>query len=341
MKINYLRVSVTDCCNLNCIYCRPLSLANHVPRSKLLRFEEIRDFVALAVQWGIDKVRITGGEPLVRNNIVNLVEILSQIKGIRDLTMTTNGVRLEEFAQELKQAGLSRINVSLDSLDRERFTHITGYDKLLEVLRGIKAARKVGLDPVKINVVILKGVNEEEILKFVSFGLEQGLIIRFIEYMPIGGIGQNNRYLPNNFAKEIIERKWGGLEPLSSYNGSPAKYFKIRGTHSRLGFINSISRPFCSSCSRLRLTAKGELRPCLFTNFGVNLKKALGKKDKETKREEIKALFDLAVRNKVKRELSSLSNPQKKHQKAPSKFNSEIKERSAAFIEGNMFQIGG
>lgn len=341
MKINYLRVSVTDRCSLNCIYCRSLPLVSYIPHHELLRFEEIRDFVTLAVQWGIDKVRVTGGEPLARNNIVNLVRMLSEIKGIKDLAMTTNGVRLAEFAQELKQAGLSRINISLDSLERKNFTHITGYDKLLEVLRGIKAARKVGLDPVKINVVILKGVNEEEILKFVSFGLEQGLIIRFIEYMPIDGIGQNNWYLPNNFAKEIIERKWGSLKPITSYNGSPAKYFKIKGTHSRLGFINSISRPFCSSCSRLRLTAKGELRPCLFTNFGVNLKKALRKKAKETKREEIKALFDLAVRNKVKRELSSLSNPQKKHQKAPSKFNSEIKEESAAFIKGNMSQIGG
>ncbi len=339
MKINYLRVSVTDRCNLNCIYCRPLPLANHVPCSELLRFEEIRDFVALAVQWGIDKVRITGGEPLARNNIVNLVEMLSEIKGIKDLAMTTNGVRLAEFAQELKQAGLSRINVSLDSLDRENFTHITGNDKLLEVLRGIKAARKAGLDPVKINVVTLRGINEEEIFKFISFGLEQDLIIRFIEYMPIGGIGQNNQYLSNSFVKKIIERRWGSLKPISSYNGSPAKYFRIKGAHHPLGFISPISHPFCSSCSRLRLTAKGELRPCLFSNFKVDLKETLRK---ETKIEEIKTLFDLAVRNKLKRKSPFFQGLlQKSHQKASSRFNSEIKEESAAFIEGNMSQIGG
>ncbi len=298
MKANYLRLSVTDRCNLNCLYCRPPELVGQVRQEELLSFKEITTIVGLAVEWGIRKVRITGGEPLVRNNIIDLVKMLSPIKGIRDLPMTTNGVRLEEFAHLLKKAGLSRVNVSLDSLDRKKFARITGQDNLLRVLRGIRAAREANLESIKINMVILKGINDDEILDFVNFAREKDLIVRFIEYMPVNWPEQNGWYFSNTRVKEIIERRWGTLKPLNLFSDySPARYFKIEDTKVILGFISSISQPFCHRCNRLRLTATGKLIPCLFSNLEIDLRKSLKEKNRDY---EIKARFDLAMREKLK-----------------------------------------
>ncbi len=298
MKANYLRLSVTDRCNLNCLYCRPPELVGQVRQEELLSFKEITTIVDLAVEWGIRKVRITGGEPLVRNNIIDLVKTLSPIKGIRDLPMTTNGVRLEEFAHFLKQAGLSRVNVNLDSLDRKKFARITGQDNLLRVLRGIRAAREANLESIKINMVILKGINDDEILDFVNFAREKDLIVRFIEYMPVNWPEQNGWYFSNTRVKEIIERRWGTLKPLNLFSDySPARYFKIEDTKVILGFISSISQPFCHRCNRLRLTATGKLMPCLFSNLEIDLRKSLKEKNRDY---EIKTRFDLAMREKLK-----------------------------------------
>lgn len=298
MKANYLRVSVTDRCNLNCLYCRPSKRVRQLKQDELLNFEEISSIVGLAAEWGIRKVRITGGEPLVRNNIIDLVKMLSRIKGIRDLPLTTNGVRLAEFARPLKKAGLSRVNVSLDSLERGKFARITGRDSLLQVLRGIRAAREANLEPIKINVVILKGINEDEILDFVNFARGKSLILRFIEYMPTHGSEQNSWYFSNARVKEIIERRWGTLKPLPfSFNYLPARYFKIDHTKVVLGFISPISQPFCHLCTRLRLTAAGKLRPCLGLDLEIDLKKSLRGKNRDY---EIKASFDLAMNEKLK-----------------------------------------
>lgn len=299
MKANYLRLSVTDRCNLTCLYCRPSKSVTQLKQDELLSFEEISSIVGLAAEWGIRKVRITGGEPLVRNNITDLVKMVSRIKGIRDLPMTTNGVRLEEFARPLKKAGLSRVNVSLDSLDRKKFARITGQDNLDQVLRGIRAAREASLEPIKINVVILKGINEDEILDFVNFTRGKSLIVRFIEYMPINGPEQNSWYFSNASVKEIIERRWGTLKPLPFFSHySPARYFKIDHTKVVLGFISPISQPFCHACTRLRLTATGRLRPCLGSNLEIDLRKPLQGKNRDY---EIKASFDLAMNEKLKR----------------------------------------
>ncbi|TKJ47360.1 GTP 3',8-cyclase MoaA [Candidatus Aerophobetes bacterium Ae_b3a] len=297
MKANYLRLSVTDHCNLSCFYCRPFEAMRHLKREEFLSFEEISHLVRLAVDWGIRKVRITGGEPLLRNNIVELIEMLSGIEGIRDLPITTNGVKLEEFAPLLKKAGVSRVNVSLDSLNRKGFTRITGQDNLGQVLRGIKVAKKAGLEPIKINVVVLKGINEGEILDFINFALENNLIIRFIEYMPTNGLEQNDWYFSNFRVKEIIERKWGSLEPIPFFAGSVARYCKIDDTKAVLGFISPISQPFCHQCNRLRLTATGKLKPCLASNLEIDIRKPLGEK---AGKHEIKILFDLAMKEKLK-----------------------------------------
>ncbi len=298
IKANYLRLSLTDHCNLSCFYCRPSEAMRHLKREEFLSFEEISHIVSLAVGWGIRKVRITGGEPLLRNNIVELIRMLSHIERIKDLPITTNGVKLEEFAPLLKGAGVSRVNVSLDSLNQERFTRITGQNSLGQVLRGIKAAKKAKLKPIKINVVVLKGINEGEILDFIDFALENNLIIRFIEYMPTNGLEQNDWYFSNSRVKRIIERKWRTLEPLPFSAGSVARYYKIDATKVALGFISPMSQPFCNRCNRLRLTAVGKLKPCLASNVEIDIRKSLREKAKD---HEIKILFDLAMKEKLKK----------------------------------------
>jgi len=296
-KIDYLRLSVTDRCNLNCFYCRPKEKLIQLPPQEILSFEEIVKFLNLATHWGIKQVRVTGGEPLLRRNIVNLVKMLSSVGGIEEVTMTTNGLGLAHLALPLKEAGLSRINVSLDSLDRRRFLEITGCDNLREVLRGIAEAKRCGLDPIKVNMVLLRGVNEDEIFHFVSFALENCLLLRFIEHMPINGKGER-WYISSTEIRERIQEKWGPLEPVDSSPGTgPARYFRIKRNELILGFISPLSHPFCDSCSRLRLTANGKLRSCLLSGFEVDLKGALREGAPE---EEIKELYEKVIQNKPK-----------------------------------------
>jgi len=300
MKLDYLRISLTDRCDFNCIYCRPRERVQLLQREKILRFEEIMEFIKLMLPWGLKRVRLTGGEPLVRKNTVELISMIAKINQIKDITLTTNGALLGKFAKDLKNAGLSRVNISLDTLNRKRFVQITGCDKLPEVLRGIKTARDVGLGPVKINIVTLKGINDTEIVDFIDFAHKNSLILRFIEYMPLNNVGLKHWYISNEVVKKIIEEKWGKLKLASFSGGGPAEYYITKETSFILGFISPISKSFCHKCSRLRLSAEGKLKPCLVSDYELDVRKALRDKDYS----QIKKLIDLAKRYKINRRAS-------------------------------------
>lgn len=272
-KVNYLRISVTDRCNLRCQYCRPLGKEDFLPHGELLTFEEILQVVKVLAEHGIRKVRLTGGEPLLRRGITELIEGIAQVEGIEDISLTTNGVLLERFAGDLKRAGLKRVNVSLDSLRPERFALITQRDAFQEVWRGIEAAMREGLEPVKINVVAMKGFNDDEIEDFARLTLRMPLHVRFIEFMPVG---ENQWEISRVIGcKEILERvsHLGRLIPIPSgeFDG-PARRFKLEGALGELGMISPLSSHFCSRCNRLRLTPDGKLRACLFSDEEVDLK---------------------------------------------------------------------
>ena len=267
--IDYLRVSVTDRCNLRCIYCMPPEGVPLLSHRDILSFEEILLVVRAAVETGMDKVRITGGEPLVRAGIVELVRMISAVKGIRDISMTTNGLLLDRYAAKLAEAGLQRINVSLDTLRPDRFRHITRTGDLADALRGLESARKAGLNPVKINVVPMQGVNDDEIRDFARMTMEEGWNVRFIELMPLNGAAG---LVPSSLLRREIEML-GTLEPHYGMAGNgAAKYFRLPGAAGTLGFIEPISEPFCSQCNRLRLSASGTLLPCLFSTDGIDVR---------------------------------------------------------------------
>ena len=274
-QINYLRLSVTDHCNLNCVYCSAGSVA-HLPRSEVLSYEEVQRVVQVAASMGISKVRLTGGEPLLRSDLSKLVWLISQIEGINDISLTSNGIFLSKYAVELKEAGLNRVNVSLDTLKKERFKRITGLDKLAAVLSGIKAAHLAGLNPVKINMVVLRGINDDECIDFARMSTSQGWHVRFIEFMPFGM--PEAEAFETVSAQEIRERirSLGELEPCKFETGNgPAKYYCLPGASGTIGFITPMTEHFCNSCNRLRLTSDGQLRPCLLDNVEVNLKEPL------------------------------------------------------------------
>jgi len=274
-QINYLRISVTDRCNLRCIYCSVGSVP-HLPRSEILSYEEIGRVVRVAASMGINKVRLTGGEPLLRPNLSKLVWMLSQIEDIDDISLTSNGTLLSKYAVELKEAGLKRVNVSLDTLKEDRFKRITGRDKLGEVLSGITAARGAGLQPVKINMVVLRGINDDEIIDLARMSTSQGWHVRFIEFMPFGT--PKAEALDTVSAQEIQERiqSLGKLEPYTGKTGDgPARYYRLPGARGTIGFITPVTEHFCHSCNRLRLTSDGQLRPCLLDDDEVNLKEPL------------------------------------------------------------------
>jgi cyclic pyranopterin phosphate synthase len=275
--ISYLRLSVTDRCNLRCVYCMPPGGIPLVPQSDLLTYEDISSVARVAAEMGISKVRISGGEPLVRLELVNLIRMLSQIEGITDLSLTTNGILLEGQAAELKEAGLKRVNISLDTLKRDRYQDITGYDKLPEVLRGIEAAHKTKLEPVKINVVVMRGINDDELLDFAILSQEEGWHVRFIELMPLVIKDIKQDFVP---VEEMRRRlaSLGKLEPCPSPAGEgPASYYRLSEAKGTIGFITPISEHFCFKCNRLRLTADGRLLPCLLSNEEVDLLPALRK----------------------------------------------------------------
>ncbi|MFC1871815.1 GTP 3',8-cyclase MoaA [Chloroflexota bacterium] len=272
--INYLRISVTDRCNLRCIYCMPPGGVNLISHEDILTYEEIYTIVQTAAQIGINKVRITGGEPLVRAGLSELGKMLSRIETIDDISLTTNGILLSKYAAELKSAGLRRVNISLDTLKPERFETITRGQGLHDVLAGIDAARSAGLEPVKINTVVMAGTNDDELADFAAKTINDGWHVRFIEYMPVSGNG-TEKLIPVSEMRKRLE-KMGGLEPSSPGVGNgPARYFRFPNATGTVGFITPVSEHFCFQCNRLRLTADGKLRPCLLAEDEVDLRQPL------------------------------------------------------------------
>lgn len=285
MKLDYLRISLTDRCDFDCVYCRPRERVKLLDHQQVLRFEEITQFVQLLLPWGLRRVRITGGEPLVRRDVVDLVGMINQIDSIKDVTLTTNGSRLARHASELKRAGLRRVNVSLDSLRPAVFKQITGLGNLETVLAGIEDALSVGLTPVKTNTVVLRGVNEADICRIVEFAQQRGIIPRFIEYMPFHSVGQGDWYVSNEQVRQRIEDAFGPLVETAVPGGGPATY--LTSPHSSLvvGLISPISCPFCQSCSRLRLSADGQLKPCLISQTSFDIRPVLRSEDPEREME--------------------------------------------------------
>lgn len=273
---NNLRISVTDRCNLRCTYCMPEEVT-FLPRAELLSFEEIARFVRIVAPLGIDKVRLTGGEPLLRRDLHVLVRMLVEIPGIKDVGLTTNGMLLVDQAARLFDAGLRRINISLDTLDAGRFRELTRREGLAETLAGIMAAKQAGFEPIKINAVAMRGVTEHEVVPLGRFAREHGLEMRFIEYMPIGANAWERDKV--YFAHEILDQLEAGIGPLvpvPDYDPrAPAQEFQYLDGGGRVGIIASVSRPFCMSCNRVRLTAEGKLRNCLFALDEIDLRPLL------------------------------------------------------------------
>ena len=295
--LNYLRISITDRCNLRCLYCAPDGRIPKLSHKEILSLEEILRLVDIGIRLGIRKVRITGGEPLVRNGAIDLLSRLTRLPQLQDVSLTTNGVLLETNAERIFNAGIRRINISLDTLNREKYAHITGYDQFEQVWEGIQKAHALGFAPIKINAVAMRGINDDEIVDLAKLSLDNPFHIRFIEYMPIG----NSRSTTTDqlLTPEIQERirALGELIPLDSgRNDGPAQRYRIAGSKGEVGFISALSHHFCSRCNRLRLTADGKLRACLLSDQFIPLKDALrsGATD-----EQLAQCFRLAVKQKA------------------------------------------
>ena len=281
-----LRISVTDRCNIRCFYCMPETGVKFMRREEILSFEEIERFARVAVSLGVTKVRVTGGEPLVRKDLPVLIRELVSIPGIRDLSLTTNGVLLADQAEALYAAGLRRLNVHLDTLDRERFLQITRRDDLEKVLEGIEVCRRLGFRPIKINAVAVKDLLEPDLAPLARYGREREIEVRFIEFMPLDaqGLWDRGRVL---FASDIIERLSREIAPLVEIPDrdprAPATEYRFADGIGRIGFIASVSRPFCLNCNRIRLTSDGKLRYCLFAVEETDVKTLLrsGASDEE------------------------------------------------------------
>lgn len=287
--IHYLRVAVTDRCNFRCQYCMPAEGVEWIEHHDILRYEEILRIISAFASLGINKVRITGGEPLVRKGLLPFLKQVTQIPGIEEVGLTTNGSLLEEYALRLKEAGIGRINVSLDTLQRERFIKVTGQDQLNQVLAGIRKAQEVGLTPVKINMVVMKGFNSDEVIDMAKLAIDHPYQIRFIEYMPFN-TGENYLFTAEEMEQQFIDAGFNNLIPQMK-SSSPAKIYSVPGFQGTIGFISPVSRHFCDSCNRIRLTPDGYLKPCLLSNDEYSLRDELrsGISDAEL-REKIKQI---------------------------------------------------
>ena len=282
-RISYLRLSVTDRCDLRCAYCMPEAM-QFLPRNEVLTLEELHTLALAFVARGVTRIRITGGEPLVRRDVIDLVRALGRKlgDGLDELTLTTNGTQLAQHAEELAAAGVRRINVSLDTLDRAGFARLTGRDRLPQVLEGIAAAREAGL-AVKLNVVALKGVNEHEMPDLIAWAHGEGHAVTLIEVMPLGEIAEDRstQFLSLAEVRAGLERRWT-LTPSPHRTGGPARYFDIAETGGRIGLITPLSNNFCDGCNRVRVTATGRLYPCLGGGEMVDLRAALRSVDPDT-----------------------------------------------------------
>lgn len=306
-QIDYLRISLTDRCNLRCIYCMPEHGVKSIPHESILTLEEVHKAIECASQLGIKHIRFTGGEPTVRKGLLGLIERTAQTPGIESVALTTNAILLPDMAAELKAAGLSRVNISLDTLDAEQYRFITRLGNLDDALKGVEAALSSGLSPVKLNTVVVRSLNQD-LLSFARLTVDAPLHVRFIEYMPIGsgedcgGCGWGLDDVVS--AKEIIETinmqaqsiGLGSLQPTTATpdGWGPAQYYRLPDAQGTVGVISAISNHFCASCNRLRLTADGKIKPCLFSDTEYDIRSALRKGDKE----EVLSEFEAALSHK-------------------------------------------
>lgn len=297
--IDYMRISITDRCNLRCIYCMPSDGIKPIGHKEILSHEEIIKIVGIAAGLGVRKIRLTGGEPLIRKNLAYLISSINSIEGIEDISLTTNGLLLKRYARSLADAGLRRVNVSLDSFRPGRYSEITRGGDISNVLEGIREAEEAGLLPIKINMVPIRGFNDDEIEDFARLTLTNTYHIRFIEFMPIGAreIWSHEKYISTDEIKEIVSAI-APLIPVKIRKSGPARYFRFEGAPGVIGFISPITNHFCNTCNRLRLTSDGKIRPCLFSNTEIDLKSAIrcGASD-----EEIERLLRLSIEIKPER----------------------------------------
>jgi len=271
--VNYVRISVTDRCDFRCVYCMSEDM-EFVPRNRLLTLEELATVARAFTELGVEKIRITGGEPLIRRNVIKLFRDIGALPGLREMVLTSNGSQLPKMAQDLKDAGVKRINISLDSLDAEKFRCITRVGDLDKVMAGINAALETGFEKIKINAVILKNRNHDEVTDLVRFVLDSGMDISFIEEMPLGMIGDHDRaeaYYSSDQIRQDLEQQFT-LIPTAESTGGPSRYYRIPDTDSRIGFISPHSHNFCESCNRVRLTCEGRLLLCLGQEHSVDLR---------------------------------------------------------------------
>lgn len=315
-EINYLRISITEHCNFRCFYCRDDAHTPNCKREDILSYEDIQKIVRLFAEMGISKVRLTGGEPLLRRGIVKIAQLISSIPGITDVPLSTNAQLLGKFAQKLHNNGVNRVNISIDSLIPERFKEITRGGDVGEVISGIDAAIKAGMSPIKINTVAMRGVNDDEIESLVDFAIEKGIDIRFIETMPIGvaGIETQSQYMNE---KEILERIKTHLKDKITLikpgkTDGPATNYKINDANSTVGVISAVSNHFCQTCNRVRLTAKGELILCLGQEDSISLKDLVRSNltDDEIKQEIMNAINKKPEKHEFNSSIDNISNRQ-------------------------------
>ncbi|WCK55733.1 GTP 3',8-cyclase MoaA [Aneurinibacillus sp. Ricciae_BoGa-3] len=276
---DYMRISVTDRCNLRCVYCMPEEGMEFEPSDRILSYEEIEAVVKAVAKMGVRKLRLTGGEPLVRREIEKLIAMLSAVPGIEDIALTTNAIFLESKAEKLREAGLTRLNISLDSLKADRFSMITRGGDIKRVMRGIDAVVRAAFTPIKLNVVLMKGINDDEIQDFIRLSMEKPLQVRFIEYMPIGHDDNSwrEKYISLDTIFEAVEKMGLSYESeVLVYGNGPAENYRIPGGAGSFGLIHPVSEHFCDTCNRLRLTADGSIKPCLYWNDEWNVRPLAG-----------------------------------------------------------------
>ena len=297
--IDYIRISITDRCDFRCVYCMTEDMS-FLPRAKILTLEEIALLCEIFVDLGIKKIRLTGGEPLVRKNVIELMNNIGKLAGLKELTITTNGSQLEKYSEKIKKAGVSRINISLDTLDEKKFKELTRTGDLRSVLRGIEAARQSNFKRIKINSVILKNRNSDEVLKLAQFAIKNDFDISFIEEMPLGAIVEHDRAEAFYSSDQIIKdlKKNLTLEKSDVKTNGPSRYLRVKGTKTKIGFISPHSNKFCSECNRIRLTAEGQLLLCLGQENSIDLKELLRRKP--TDKSIIKDAVVNSIRNKPK-----------------------------------------
>jgi GTP 3',8-cyclase len=296
-RLNYLRISLTDRCNLRCIYCMPPGGLSKLRHEDILSYEEILRLAKIAVDLGVTKMRLTGGEPLVRKGIFDFIPLLTGIEGLEDVSLTTNGIFLKDNLGKIKAGGIRRINVSLDTLQRQKYAQMTGVDGLDSVLEGIRLAEQMDFHPIKINMVVIQGLNDDEVIDIAKLSINHPYQVRFIEYMPVQNplTGGGFHHLPNDLLKERLCTVFELTEVGKGRHDGPAQRFKLKGAMGEIGFISPLSHHFCQFCNRLRLTANGKIRSCLLSNQEVEVRTPLreGASDHE-----LASLFIDAARHK-------------------------------------------